>query len=238
MGFSSLKSILLGLPMGGVEIVFLVITSFLASYLRNARVLLMIFNTAVSMVGMVLVYCLDSQAGRMTGLVFTVVFAMNIPISLSLVTSNVAGFTKRSIVSSMLFVGYCVGNIVGPQFFLASEAPVYKVRHPPPSVLSIANNSRRDSRLRSRDIRSAFSSLLCCISTTTSRTSGEISSTVLKPQLIPIRNSRMSYLTRPTVRSRVSVTCCNISIASIYIASIYLFSVSSMRALIYSKTVL
>ncbi|KFY72960.1 hypothetical protein V499_06932 [Pseudogymnoascus sp. VKM F-103] len=126
MGFSSLKSILLGLPMGGVEIVFLVITSFLASYLRNARVLLMIFNTAVSMVGMVLVYCLDSQAGRMTGLVFTVVFAMNIPISLSLVTSNVAGFTKRSIVSSMLFVGYCVGNIVGPQFFLASEAPVYK----------------------------------------------------------------------------------------------------------------
>ncbi|KAL5352955.1 hypothetical protein V496_08334 [Pseudogymnoascus sp. VKM F-4515 (FW-2607)] len=127
MGFSPLKSILLGLPSGGVEIVFLVITSFLASYLRNARVLLMIFNTVVSTVGMVLVYCLDSQAGRMTGLVFSIVFAMNIPISLSLITSNVAGFTKRSIVSSLLFVGYCVGNIVGPQFFLTSESPVYKM---------------------------------------------------------------------------------------------------------------
>lgn len=214
MGFSSLKSILLGLPMGGAEIVFLVITSFLASYLRKARVLLMIFNTTVSLVGMVLVYCLDSQVGRMTGLVFTVTFAINIPISLSLVTSNVAGFTKRSIVSSMLFVGYCVGNIVGPQFFLSTEAPVYKVRHLPPLVLSMADNSRQDSRLRSRDIRSALSSLFCCICTTTSRTSGEISSTVLKPRSMLIRNSRMSYLTRPTARSRVSVTYCNISIAS------------------------
>lgn len=233
MGFSTLKSILLGLPMGGAEIVFLVITSFLASYLRKARVLLMIFNTAVSLVGMVLVYCLDSQAGRMTGLVFTVTFAINIPISLSLVTSNVAGFTKRSIVSSMLFVGYCVGNIVGPQFFLSTEAPVYKVRHPRPSVLSMANNSRRDSRLRSRDIRLAFSSLFCCICTTTSKTSVEISSTVLKPRSMLIRNSRMSYLTRPTARSRVSVTYCNISIASTYLSS-----VSCLRALLYSKTVL
>ncbi|KFY11409.1 hypothetical protein V492_04490 [Pseudogymnoascus sp. VKM F-4246] len=126
MGFSSLKAILLGLPSGGAEIVFLVMTSFLASYLPNARVLLMIFNTVVSLVGMVLVYCLDSQAGRMTGLVFAVVFAMNIPISLSLITSNVAGFTKRSIVSSLMFIGYCAGNIVGPQFFLSSEAPIYK----------------------------------------------------------------------------------------------------------------
>lgn len=127
MGFSSLTAILLGLPSGGAEILFLVVTCFLASYLRNARVLLMIFNTAVAMVGMVLVYSLDSQAGRMSGLVFAVVFAINIPISLSLITSNVAGFTKRSIVSSLVFVGYCVGNIVGPQFFLSSEAPVYKV---------------------------------------------------------------------------------------------------------------
>lgn len=128
MGFSSLKAILLGLPSGGMEIVFLVMTSFLASYLPNARVLLMIFNTVVAMVGMVLVYCLKSQAGRMTGLVFTVVFAINIPISLSLITSNVAGFTKRSIVSSLVFIAYCAGNIVGPQFFLASQQPIYKVR--------------------------------------------------------------------------------------------------------------
>ncbi|KFY30938.1 hypothetical protein V493_01536 [Pseudogymnoascus sp. VKM F-4281 (FW-2241)] len=126
MGFDQLKSVLLSMPSGGVQIPFLVITAFLASYLPNVRVLLMIFNTVVAMVGMVLVYCLETQAGTMTGLVFSAVFAINIPLSLSMITSNVAGFTKRSIVSSLLFVGYCAGNIVGPQFFVSSEAPVYK----------------------------------------------------------------------------------------------------------------
>lgn len=213
MGFSTLKSILLGLPGGGAEIVFLVITSFLASYLRNARVLLMIFNTVVSMVGMVLVYCLDSQAGRMTGLVFSIVFAMNIPISLSLITSNVAGFTKRSIVSSLLFVGYCVGNIVGPQFFLTSESPVYKVRLVPSLVFSIANKSRWESRRHSRDTLSALPSLPACICITVLRISGGMSYMVLKTQSSLTRNSPTSYPTRPTARLQASVMYCDLYVA-------------------------
>lgn len=46
---------------------------------------------------------------------------------LSMVSSNVAGFTKKSVTSSMIFVSFCVGNIVGPFFFFASEAPGYSV---------------------------------------------------------------------------------------------------------------
>jgi len=126
-GFNELNSVLLQMPSGGVQILFLVITSFLASYLRNVRVLVMIFNTTVAMVGMVLVYCLDSQAGRMSGLVFAAAFAINIPLSLSLITSNVAGFTKKSTVSAILFIAYCLGNIIGPQFYLTRQAPKYKV---------------------------------------------------------------------------------------------------------------
>jgi len=37
----------------------------------------------------------------------------------------VAGFTKKSTVSAMLFVAYSLGNIIGPQFFLTREAPSY-----------------------------------------------------------------------------------------------------------------
>jgi hypothetical protein len=47
---------------------------------------------------------------------------------LSLISSNVGGFTKRSVISATLFVAYCVGNIIGPQFFLASQEPKYQVR--------------------------------------------------------------------------------------------------------------
>jgi hypothetical protein len=90
---------------------------------------MMIFNVVVSMIGMLLVWQLDedNQAGRMAGLTMGAVFAVNIPLSLSLISSNVAGFTKRSVTSALLFVAYCVGNIVGPQVFLDTEEPSYPV---------------------------------------------------------------------------------------------------------------
>lgn len=71
----------------------------------------------------------EEQVGRMVGLSIGIVYAINLPISLSIVTSNVAGFSKKSVVSSLLFISYCVGNVIGPQFFLASEEPSYPVSY-------------------------------------------------------------------------------------------------------------
>ena len=61
------------------------------------------------------------------GIYISVGYAVNIPLCMSLVTSNVAGFSKRSVVSAMIFIAYCVGNIVGPQFYSRSQAPTYEV---------------------------------------------------------------------------------------------------------------
>lgn len=36
------------------------------------------------------------------------------------------GYTKRVTATALVFLAYCVGNIVGPHAFLASEAPVYE----------------------------------------------------------------------------------------------------------------
>jgi hypothetical protein len=93
---------------------------------------MMMLNAFVSVIGMILIWKLDShnRAGRMTGLCLGAVFAANIPLSLSLISSNVAGFTKKSTVSALMFVAYCVGNIVGPQFFIPSEKPGYPVSTP------------------------------------------------------------------------------------------------------------
>jgi hypothetical protein len=46
--------------------------------------------------------------------------------SLTMVSSNVAGTTKKQLTSAILFTGYCVGNIIGPQTFRDSEKPGYK----------------------------------------------------------------------------------------------------------------
>lgn len=120
------------MPSGAAQIIFLVLTSTVATYVRSTRIVMMIANCVVGIIGYSLVYKLpeDDRVARMACLCLSAVFATNIPLSLSLVTSNVAGMTKRSVVSAMLFVAYCVGNIIGPQFYLASEEPVYQVCSP------------------------------------------------------------------------------------------------------------
>lgn len=45
--------------------------------------------------------------------------------SLTIVSSNIAGYTKKQVTGALLFTGYCVGNIIGPQTFKSSEAPGY-----------------------------------------------------------------------------------------------------------------
>jgi ACS family allantoate permease-like MFS transporter len=44
---------------------------------------------------------------------------------LSLISSNIAGFTKKATASVMFFIAYCVGQIITPQLFLSSQAPTY-----------------------------------------------------------------------------------------------------------------
>ena len=135
------------MPQGAAQIVFLLITSITATFIPSSRILGMCLNTVVSIVGLLLIWKLepDDKVGRMVGLTLAVVYAINLPISLSIVTSNVAGFSKKSVVSSLLFIAYCVGNIVGPPFFLASEEPSYPVSgHSIPAKISVTKYETND----------------------------------------------------------------------------------------------
>ncbi len=40
--------------------------------------------------------------------------------------ANVSGHTKRLTINAGVFVAYCAAMIIGPQLFLASEAPNYQ----------------------------------------------------------------------------------------------------------------
>lgn len=48
-------------------------------------------------------------------------------LGLSLVSRNVAGQTKRSVVVGTNFVAWAVGNSIGPQVFLAWDEPRYRI---------------------------------------------------------------------------------------------------------------
>lgn len=128
-GFSNLKALIMQMPIGAAQLVFLLLTSGFATFVKSSRLPMMMLNCSVSVIGMALIWKLDddNKAGRLTGLCLGAVFAANIPLSLSVITSNVAGFTKKSTVSALMFIAYCVGNIVGPQFFLPEQKPGYPV---------------------------------------------------------------------------------------------------------------
>ena len=118
------------MPLGAAQITFLTFSVAVAKWVPHSRIPMMMVNCATSMIGIILVWTLgpDNLQGRMVGITLGSVFAVNIPLQLSVISSNIAGFTKRSTVSALMFVAYCIGNIAGPQFFLASEAPNYRVR--------------------------------------------------------------------------------------------------------------
>ena len=81
------------------------------------------FSTA----GMVMIYALPHHArnAKLSGFCLAMAFAANMPLCLSMVASNVGGFSKKATVNAMVFIAYCTGNIVRPQFYLTFEASLY-----------------------------------------------------------------------------------------------------------------
>lgn len=89
----------------------------------------MIVLLIIALLGTVLLRVLPSSniGGRLAAIYFLLAFAGAFPILLSMVASNVAGFTKKSTVGALLFIAYCAGNIARPQIFVSTEYPRYDV---------------------------------------------------------------------------------------------------------------
>lgn len=82
----------------------------------------------IALLGMLLITCLDNHhsAGRLVGYYFTQASPTPFVALLSLISTNVAGWTKKTTVAAMYLIGYCVGNIIGPQVFQNKDAPQYR----------------------------------------------------------------------------------------------------------------
>jgi ACS family allantoate permease-like MFS transporter len=65
--------------------------------------------------------------GRMVCLWITFTYTATWTLSMSVVTANTAGSTKKSTSAAMLLIGYCLGNFIGPFFFRKPQAPRYEL---------------------------------------------------------------------------------------------------------------
>ncbi|KLJ09649.1 hypothetical protein EMPG_14928 [Blastomyces silverae] len=127
LGFSAVDSSLLNMPTGVMSTLSAFVFSTLAARWSNRRCLVTIFACCVPILGAILVYSIERSniAGQMVGLYCLYTYFGPYVVGISLAQANTAGHTKKAVQYSILYIGYCVGNLIGPQTFRESQAPEY-----------------------------------------------------------------------------------------------------------------
>ncbi|KAH8893619.1 MFS general substrate transporter [Thozetella sp. PMI_491] len=122
LGFSSRQATLMSMPATTIHFVSVVVARF-----HNTRCYTMILTNVIVVIGAVLVGNLpESNANGRLG-AFYIIYVNTVPFGLgmSMLSSNIGGFTKKATASVMMFIGYCVGQFVGPLVFISTESPNY-----------------------------------------------------------------------------------------------------------------
>lgn len=126
-GFPTATALLMNMPGGAIDIIFPpIIAMFNYKFMKNRRLYSCAITNAVVVVGMCLFNFTHHKGSRLTGYFSFYVATVVISGMISNVSSNVAGYTKKTTVNTVFLVGYALGNIVGPQTFIGAEAPHYR----------------------------------------------------------------------------------------------------------------
>ena len=104
------------------------IASGYAGYKLRNRILVSMIGLTTALIGIILIVALPlhNNGGRLAGYYMTQCGPTPFVALLSLISSNVAGYTKKTTVAAIYLISYCVGNIIGPQTFRPKDAPEYR----------------------------------------------------------------------------------------------------------------
>ncbi|KAF7196887.1 putative transporter [Pseudocercospora fuligena] len=127
LGFTGFTSLLLIMPAGAIIGTVELMAPFCAMKFKNARCWIIVVTVAFSLVGSILLWQLpiEQTGGRLFAVYILAFYGGGYACLMGLTVANCAGYTKRSVSSSGIFVGYCLGNFVGPLIFYENEAPYY-----------------------------------------------------------------------------------------------------------------
>ncbi|KAI3317743.1 putative MFS allantoate transporter [Xylariaceae sp. AK1471] len=128
-GFSQLGTTLLQIPYGILIAISILTCVYLNDRFVNRRcmfILIFLIPNIAGAFGLRFIPT-DQQAGRLIAYYLTGPYNAAFVMVLSLQTANTAGHTKKVVTNAVLFLGYCTGNIVGPFFYLTSQAPQYEL---------------------------------------------------------------------------------------------------------------
>lgn len=123
MGYDTETTLLMDMPAGACQFgVQLIIPFMTERFFQDRRMYYVISFGALN----VMCLCFLAWGTDKLGLAGYYLWAFTSPVALcgllSMITSNSAGYTKKLVVSGVVMVGYCIGNICGPQSFKDSES--------------------------------------------------------------------------------------------------------------------
>ncbi|KAL8357174.1 hypothetical protein RB598_002147 [Gaeumannomyces tritici] len=128
LGFGTFETALLGIPQGALVVIWIglgaLANRFMPNNCRTIVCAMFMVPTIAGALGFLLAPP-DAYVGRLICFYLTGSYQASFVISLSLITSNTGGQSKKMIVSGMIWSGACVGNIVSPFFYRSDQAPRY-----------------------------------------------------------------------------------------------------------------
>ena len=124
LGFKTDKALLLKMPSGAFELVFLAALPLVSRIIKSRMAIAICYSCIILCFICVLAFSTTKYA-ELVGFWIFGISPCGIILITSCVTSNTAGFTKKMITTAVMLCGYSAGNIIGPQTFRSTDAPQY-----------------------------------------------------------------------------------------------------------------
>ncbi|KAG8163035.1 hypothetical protein KVR01_007513 [Diaporthe batatas] len=126
-GFSGLNALLLVIPIGFYAGSVQLLMPFLAYKFNNIRAYLYVVAQALTVAAAIMLWQvpLSARGALLFACILLPSTGGGYAVLMGQSLANTAGYTKRSLSSSGLYIGYCLGNFFGPLAFHVSDAPRY-----------------------------------------------------------------------------------------------------------------
>lgn len=124
LGYSASKSLQIQMIPGAVEVVGCILFAYFYRFYPK-RSLWATTSYLIGTLGLCLLAFAKDHKAQFAGYCLFNLIPLVMICVLSSCASNVAGHTKKVTVNAMYLIGYCVGNLIGPQTFIEEQAPDY-----------------------------------------------------------------------------------------------------------------
>ncbi|SCV06239.1 LANO_0H25158g1_1 [Lachancea nothofagi CBS 11611] len=125
LGYSKGKALLMGMPTSGISFVALVFFGYLST-IRNRRLDIAFVGLGLNLIAGCLMAFAKPLHAQLGGYYIFGISPIPYICILSCIASNSAGHSKKVFMGAVSMIGYCTGNLIGPQTFKESQAPHYQ----------------------------------------------------------------------------------------------------------------